>query len=252
MIAARALVAVALALVAACGERGEDDGRPELLVFAAASATDVVAELASGYADARVRTSFGASSDLARQIADGAPADVFVSASRRWIDHLDGRGALVGEPRTLARNALVCVVPPGSPLPSLDDASALAAALRPDDRVAIADAGVPAGEAARESLAATGDLEALRARLVGQVDVRAVLRAVAAGEAAAGFVYATDARAAAVELRFALDPATHAPVELVAAVVAGSRAPEAARAFLEHVAGTEGRAVLARHGFELP
>jgi molybdate transport system substrate-binding protein len=230
----------------ACAERE----RPVLRVFAAASTTELVNDLGARFPDAKVSASFGSSGELARQIVDGAPADVFVAASREWVDFLRERGALDGEAVAFARNALVCVAPRGGGA-GVRDAKALVASLADDDRVAIADAGVPAGEYARQALAKLGVLGALRRRLVGQKDVRAVLHAVAQGEVRAGFVYATDARVAEVDVLFAFDPGTHAPIEYLAAVVRDSQS-ELARRFVSFLGSEEARAALARAGFALP
>lgn len=243
------------AAVAVClGLLGAAAGTEPFTIFAAASSTDVVSNLAARFAGGRARTSFGSSSELARQIADGAPADVFVSASRAWMDFLRDAGALEGEPAVLATNALVCVAPRGSRLSPgyVPDPAALARGLAAGERVAIADAGVPAGEYARASLARLGLLDAFRPRLLGLKDVRAVLHAVEQREVAAGFVYATDARLAAVEVLFALDPASHPPVELLASVVRGARNPEAARGFVEYLRSGEARALLLEAGFRAP
>lgn len=225
-----------------------DAGADPLSVFSAASLSEVVQSLAAGFEGGGARTSFGSSAELARQIADGAPADVFLSASREWIDFLREKNALDGEAVVFARNTLVCVAPRGRGLRAADPA-ALARGLAPGELVAIADAGVPAGEYARAALAKLGVLDALRPRLVGQKDVRAVLHAVERGEVAAGFVYATDARVAAVDVLFAFDPATHPPIELQAAVVRGARQPEAARRFVAHLRGDAGRVALRAAGF---
>lgn len=224
----------------------------ELRVLAAASLTEVVSQLGARFERARALTSFGASSALARQIADGAPADVFVSASPDWMDFLRERGALAGEPVAFARNSLVCITPRGSDLARTgvrDLASLFAHGLAPGDLVAIADAGVPAGEYARQSLAAMGVLAPHTRRLVGRSDVRAVLQSVEAGEAQAGFVYATDARLAEVDVLFRLDPGTHAAIVLLAAVTRDAREPELARSFVESLRGAAAREVLARAGF---
>ncbi len=239
--------------VLACPPASEQ-GAPPLRVFAAASLTDVVGDLAASFGGARVEPSFGGSSALARQIRDGAPADVFVSASPDWTAYLEDAGAISGEPVLIARNRLVCVAPEGSPLAAqgVTDARALLDRLAPGDRVAVADEGVPAGEYARAGFASLGLAGAFRSRLVGLKDVRAVLHAVELGEAPAGVVYATDARLAPVEVLFAFDPTAHPPIEYEAAVVRTAPRPDAARAFVEHLRSPEARAILARAGLALP
>jgi molybdate transport system substrate-binding protein len=231
--------------------RGEAD---RVAVFAAASLTEVVEGLAKRFAGARVVPSFGASSELARQIRDGAPADVFVSASPEWIDFLREAQALDGEPVLLARNQLVCVATRGSPLAArgAGDPAALLGRLAPGDLVGIADSGVPAGEYARRALAHLGLLEAYRPRLVGQKDVRAVLHAVEQGEFQAGFVYATDARLASVERLFAFDPASHPPIEYQAAALRSAPNPDHARRFVAWLRSETARALLSDAGFALP
>lgn len=244
-----------LGLVAAAPARAEAPGaRPELRVLAAASLTDVVNALAGRFEAAVIVASFGASSELARQAADGVPGDVFLSASPEWTDFLAQKGALAGAAQTFAGNSLICIAPRGSRLAAagVKDLATLARATRSDDRIAIADAGVPAGEYARQSLEKLGLLQTLTPRLVGQKDVRAVLHAVETGEVVAGFAYATDARAAAVEVLFPLDPKSHAPIVYPAAVLRQSRHPELARAFLEFLRSAAAREVLAGAGFTLP
>jgi len=242
------------ALALAWPAHAEDGERARVRVFAAASLTEVVEALARPFEGGHVVPSFGASSELARQIRDGAPADVFLSASREWVEFLRAASALDGEPLVFARNALVCVAPRGSPLAAqgIADPRALLAHLAPGDRVAIADAGVPAGDYAREALARLGLRDAYRPRLVGQKDVRAVLHAVERGELPAGFVYATDAKLAAVERLFALDPTTHPPVEYQAAALRAAANPAGARAFLLHLRSDAARALLSDAGFALP
>jgi molybdate transport system substrate-binding protein len=250
---------VALLLVGALGlaakaARAESAPAP-LRVLAAASLTEVVAALAKDFGDGKLKvaTSFGASSDLARQIRDGAPADVFVSASPDWVAFLREGKAIAGEPVLVARNALVCVAPKGSPLAgAAADPRALLARLAGDDLVAIADAGVPAGDYARKALEKLGVAAGFEKRLVGQKDVRAVLHAVEQGEVAAGFVYATDAKVARVETLFAFDPKTHPPIEYHAVVLRQATNPEAAKRFLAHLKSAAGRARLSAAGFVLP
>ena len=238
----------------AAGRAAEEAGGP-LRVFAAASLTEVMQALTPRFEGVRIAANLGASSELARQIQDGAPADAFVSASPEWIDFLRNAGALEGEAAVFARNQLVCIAPPGSPLRERqlrDPAALVERGLAAGDRVAIADAGVPAGEAARQALGRLGLLEAYRPLLIGQKDVRAVLHAVEQGEVQAGFVYATDARVSKVELLFAFDPKSHTPIEYLAGVVRGSPNAAAARRFVDFLRGEAARAVLREAGFALP
>ncbi|MBK7949296.1 MAG: molybdate ABC transporter substrate-binding protein [Deltaproteobacteria bacterium] len=254
-----------------------------LRVLAAASLTEVVEALAARFPDGEILASFGASSDLARQIKDGAPADVFLSASPEWVDFLREANAVDGEPVLVARNALVCIAPEGSPLaraaknaasasPRVSDPRTLLARIEAGDEiVAVADAGVPAGDYARKALAKLGLAEAFEPRFVGQKDVRAVLHAVEQGEVAAGFVYATDARIARVETLFVFDPATHPRIEYLAAIVrktdeparagdaTGMRSPsgqageaDPAQRFLVFLKSDAARARLSAAGFVLP
>jgi molybdate transport system substrate-binding protein len=213
-----------------------------------------VQTIAERFQGARVEPSFGSSSALARQIRDGAPADVFLSANREWVDFLREEGAVAGDPIVLARNRLVCIATRGGAVSreSVNDPRSLLVAIGEDGRVAIADEGVPAGEYARAALRHLGLLSAFTPHLVGQQDVRAVLNAVELGELAVGFVYSTDAKVADVVTLFELDPSTHPPIEVRAAVVRDARQPELARRFLDFLRGDTARSVLAEAGFALP
>jgi molybdate transport system substrate-binding protein len=244
-------IALLCALQAASPAQAQDAA--PVRVLAAASLTEVVEALAGGFRAARVETSFGGSSALARQIRDGAPADVFLSASPEWVAYLAEAGALAGDELVFARNRLVCVAAAGSSRTrGVGGARGLLDRIRPDGRVAIADEGVPAGEYARSALVSLGLLESFGPLLVGQQDVRAVLHAVERGELDAGFVYATDARIAAVDVLFELESETHPPIEYVAAALRGARNPAGARAFLDHLRSPAARERLAAAGFALP
>lgn len=181
-------MALASALVAAVPARGE-----EVLVFAAASLTDALKELGAAFERRgvdRVSFSFGASSDLARQIKAGAPADVFFSADAARMDEVQQAGLVdAGERRDVLSNVLVVVVP--------HDARTTIAA--PADltklaRLALANPeSVPAGVYARTWLQSLGLWERVKDKVVPTLDVRAALAAVEAAHADAGIVYATDA-----------------------------------------------------------
>lgn len=163
------------------------------VVLAAASTGDVVHAVAQREKEAGRPTlvSVAASSVLARQIAQGAPADVFVTADPDWIDWLIERRGPVVERRVVATGRLVLVGPADAPA-----GASLATALASADRLALADpTHVPAGAYARESLEAAGLWDGVSTRVVPLGDVRAALAAVETGAADRAIVYASDATA---------------------------------------------------------
>ena len=249
-----AALPVALAGLAAGCSRPADGARaPEpLRIFAAASTAEWIGELAAAFPGGAAPPVLGGSSDLARQIEAGAPADVFISANRKWAEHLIQRGLAAGPARVVAGNRLVAVAGPGAGFGAapIADAAGLLAALPAGARLAIANEGVPAGDYARAALASLGLSQAAAPRLVGLADVRAVLRAVESGDLPAGFVYASDARAADVRVLFGFDPALHPPIEYLALDVAPAERRQAAQAFLDSLQSPAARARLAELGFE--
>jgi molybdate transport system substrate-binding protein len=236
-----------------------DDGeRGALTVFAAASLADVLGDFEVIFerrSAVDVRSSYGASSDLARQVSDGAPADIYLSASKMWIEKLEKENWLDGDYVAVARNSLVCITtagaPPFDPAPTglrvlYDDI------VRSGWRVAIADEGVPAGDYARQAMKSVGLLDGYKPNFVGQKDARAVLKAVASGELPVGFVYATDARTESVTVLFEVDANLHDPIEYYAAVVGGSPNEATARKYVELLRAGVGRGVFEARGFGLP
>ncbi|MGF1553844.1 MAG: molybdate ABC transporter substrate-binding protein [Paracoccaceae bacterium] len=226
------------------------------LVFAAASLADAIEEAADAWAGrghAPPRLSFAASSVLARQIALGAPADLFVSANAAWMDRLaaDGRVA-PGSRRVLATNRLVLVAPAAAamrepvPLAAFDLAAALG-----EGRLAVAlTAAVPAGIYARQALEHFGVWGSVSDRLAEADNVRAALALVERAEAPLGIVYATDAAASSrVRVVATVPSSAHAPIVYPAALVGDD--PEGA-AFLDFLAAEEARAIFRRHGFGVP
>jgi len=230
---------VLLFLTTACG--GSDTAEP-LDVYAAASLVDVLPEV-----DPEARFSFSGSDLAAAQIREGAPADVYASASSKYPQELFEQG-LVEEPVTFASNRLVLVVPSESP-PKVESVKDL---LRPGTRLVIAAEGVPAGDYTRIALARLGLSAALENVVSNEQDVNSVATKVALGEADAGLVYATDA-ARNGNLRAIELPATsQPPIEYQVAVVVASDDTDAARAFVEKLRGPEGREALEHAGFEVP
>ena len=229
-------------------------------VFAASSLTEAFLEIAAAHEGARpgtkVELNFAGTQVLRTQIEQGAPADVFASADLSHAEALV-RSRLLGPATPFARNALAVVVPAGSArVASLADLG------RPGLRLVVAGPAVPVGRytaAALRRLAAAGslgpDFEArVHANVVSEeTNVRAVLSKVVLGEADAGFVYATDVRAAGDGIRAIRLPTSLQPrVEYAAAVVRGARNPLQARAFLEGLLEGAGARALRRAGFEPP
>ena len=237
------------------------DGRGEpraLTVFAAASlkeSLDAAAEDWTRLSGQPVVVSFAASSALARQIEQGAPADVFISADAEWMDYLQRRQQI--DPTTrfdLAANRLVLIAPATSSLAAVEltDREAVLRALG-EGRLAVAEtASVPAGRYARQSLETLGLWEALEPRLAQGENVRAAMAFVARGEAPLGIVYATDALAepgVRVIARFPAD--SHGRIIYPAARVARPDADHA-RGFLGYLRGARAADILDKAGFSPP
>lgn len=232
---------------------------PDLTVFAAASlkeSLDDTARLWQRRSGQRVVVSYAASSALARQIEQGAPADVFVSADGEWMDYLQSRQLIVAASRVdLVRNRLVVVVPADSPVATLvlSGPDPLSPLLGSGGRLAVAGVqAVPAGRYARAALEHRGWWPGLAPRLAQGDDVRTALAYVARGEAPAGIVYATDARVEPrVRVVATFDAGDHPDIVYPAARVAASSTPGAA-AFLRFLRGPQARAVFVRAGFTVP
>jgi molybdate transport system substrate-binding protein len=224
------------------------DPKSELLVFGAASLTESLQDLGNAYeakTGEKVVFSFGASSDLARQIQAGAPADVFFSADTAKMDALDKAGLVrAADRREFLSNALVVVVPSDSKakITSAQDLAAL-------PKIALADpSSVPAGVYAKMWLTGLGLWEKVEPKVVPTLDVRAALAAVETGALPAAVVYRTDA-AIAKSVRIAFTVENGPPILYSVAPVAASRNPKAAEAFVGFLAGPEGRAEFTKRGF---
>jgi molybdate transport system substrate-binding protein len=222
----------------------------ELNVFAAASLSDALEELAPAYAAASGRTlrlNLGASSDLARQIRAGASADVFFSADAAQMDVVHQAGLVRRAERVeLLSNQLAVIVPA-----SAERAPATAAELASLRRIAIADPeAVPAGVYARAWLTSLGLWDALKDRLVPTLNVRAALAAVSAGHADAAIVYHTDAALARrVRLAFAVPREQGPRIVYVLAPLATSKRRPGATDLVQFLRGAEAARVFAARGF---
>jgi molybdate transport system substrate-binding protein len=247
--------ALALAAVLSMpGCRDRTPAREEVTVSAAASLREAMGEMQRGFQAAHpgveVRLNLGASGTLARQVEQGAPVDVLVTASAAQMDGLEAKGLIDARSRRVAAgNTLVLIAPASSAVAMRGFADLASPGVK---RIALgAVPSVPAGEYARQTLAAQGLTKAVAPKAVYAQDVRQVLAWVAAGEADAGIVYRTDALAAGSRVRIvaAAPETTYKPVEYPIAIVSASAHRDAATAFAAFVLGPQGRAALAAHGF---
>lgn len=221
-------------------------------VLAAASLADALTEIGQAYQAGHgtaVRNSFASSAALAKQIENGAPADLFISANGQWMDYLQQRSLVRAETRRdLLTNRLVLIAPKGkAPAVTFERGFDLARAF--DGRLCTGDVeSVPAGIYAARALRALGWWQDLHARIVGARDVRAALTFVERGECALGIVYETDARASTrVEVVGVFPPETHDPV--VYPVALSRSAGTEAETFLRYLQSDDAAAVFRRRGF---
>jgi molybdate transport system substrate-binding protein len=229
---------VALALSSATGAGGN------FTVYAAASLTEVFPKI-----DSSPRYSFAGSDQLALQIRQGAPADVYAAASPKYPQLLYHDG-LVRKPITFATNKLVVIVPRTNPaqIHSVYDLR------RSGVKVVIGDSGVPVGAYTRQLLDTLGIADAVMQNVVSQeTDVKGIVGKVALGEADAGFVYRTDARPVASKVTKVLIPGWAQPsIRYQLAVVSSTPRRVETRSFIRKVRSKRGRLLLRRAGFGLP
>ena len=246
------LLCLALVLLLVSSSCASDE-REEILVFAAASLTDVMKTLGQQFAQSegvKVRFNLGGSTNLAQQIIRNAPADALILAGPEPMNNLEERGLIASDTRVdLLTNELVVVGRAGVAdkmgIHSLED---LASA---DVRVAIANPDLaPAGWYAREALQNLGLWQRLQPRLVPSLDVRVALGYVETGNVDAGIVYRTDTlKGEGLEILAPIPEESHSPIVYPAGVVGRSRHGEAARKFLEYLRGGEARETFREYGF---
>lgn len=240
------LLATLLVLVS-CGDNGDD--HTELLVSAAASLTDVFAEVEAAFEETNtgidVILNLGGSSSLREQVFEGAPVDVFASADTRTMDQLLEAGE-ADDAVIFTRNSLQVAVPRDNPagITSLGDfeRDALLIGLCAED--------VPCGSLAREALARAGVTPSID---TNEPDVRALLTKIEAGELDAGITYVTDVISTngAVE-GIDIPESDNVAADYPIAVLTGAPNQDWAEAFVEFVLSDAGQAILARYGFAAP
>ena len=214
-----------------------------LAIFAAASLTAVFPGI-----DRAPRFQFGGSDQLAFQIQQGAPADVFASASPKYAQQLYARG-LCSKPKTFATNTLVLIVPRANPahIHSVRDLR------RHGIKLVVGAPGVPVGDYTRRLLTRLHLRSALSNVVSNETDVKLVVAKVALGEADAGFVYWTDVQPARKSvIRIALPAAAQPAVKYELCMPTNRKHPRLAARFVREILSRRGRAVLKAAGFGLP
>jgi molybdate transport system substrate-binding protein len=249
-----ALVAAGAVLaLSACGSGEAAPGAPparELTVFAAASLTETFTGLGERFEAANpgvtVRFNFGGSSDLAQQIVNGAPADVFAAASDATMKTVTDAGATAAPPAVFATNVLQIATAPGNP----KGIAAFADLARPDLKVVVCAPQVPCGATAEKIEKATG--VALRP-VSEELDVKSTLGKVTTGDADAGLVFVTDVTSAGDDVQGVSFPeARQAVTNYPIAVLADAPQADLAGRFQDLVTGEQGRAALEAVGFGTP
>jgi molybdate transport system substrate-binding protein len=247
---AAALVVAAASLTGCAFDRAGGPGRETLTVLAASSLTESFDQLAKTFEKEHpgvdVRLTYDSSATLAQQVVQGAPADVLATADARTMQAaVDGKG-VAGTPRKFATNRLVLVVPAANPahLTGIGDLT------RPRTTFVMCDVSAPCGALSRTVLA-TNHVRARPRSL--EPDVKSVLTKVTLGEADAGLVYASDAKAAGTKVRaFAVPSAAGEVNSYLIGRASQSRSPGLAAAWVDLVTSARGQRVLRAHGFGRP
>jgi molybdate transport system substrate-binding protein len=237
------------------GSPAAASNKPPATVFAAASLSDVFQEAArqvtkrSGF---EYRFHFAGSQQLAAQLEEGAPADLFASADDRWMGYASEHNLIDGSAKSFARNRLVVITPVSNPgrVDKLEDLA------RSGVKVLIATEAVPAGRYARQVLARLSNGSDYGRRVLANVvsqedNVKSIVTKVQIGEADAGFVYVTDVSSAmrGRVRAISIPESTNVIADYPIAVPRDAQNLEAAKAFIDYLLSTDGQALLARYGF---
>ncbi len=246
-------VAALAVIVVGCRESPPQNNEPwpEIIVAAAANLTDAFEELSRDFTrqtGIRVILSFGSTADLAKQIENGAPFDVFASADTAHVDALHQKGILTsGTRRIYARGTLVLWFPPGNPL----NLTRLEDLTRPEiERIAVAKPDIaPYGEAAVETMQALKIWEQVEPKVVYGMNVSQVRQFVSSGNAEAGFLPRALVKPGEGSY-LEVDEDLHRPIDQALAVVKSSANQDAAQRFVDYVIGPEGQKLLANYGYQ--
>ncbi len=250
------LTGVAASLMLAGGAPTALAADQKVAVFAASSLTDALkAAVAAWQANGNgpVVLSFGSSSTIAKQIEQGAPADIFASADETWMAYLMERNLIAAETvrRPIGNDLVLVGAPDTSHIIKIEPGFDLLGALR-GGRLAIGDPkSVPAGRYARQALTNLGVWDEVAPHLAPAPNVRAAVALVQRGEAPLGIVYATDAMGLGEMKMLTLFPEdSHDPIVYPMAIVAGRDQPDV-KAFFDFLTGPDGLALFGRYGFKI-
>jgi molybdate transport system substrate-binding protein len=227
-----------------------------LTIYAAASLTDAINEIDAAYqkkTGVEVKASFASSSTLAKQIEQGAPAQVFASADTKWMDYLDKKNLIDdASKKNLLGNALAVIAPSDSAIgpQSISARFDWPKFLGADGKLAVGDPDhVPAGIYAKEALTNLGAWNALQSHLARADDVRGALAFVERAEAPLGIVYVTDARVShKVKIVGVFPPSSHSPIVYPFAIVKNAGSP-VVTAYFRYLTGPQAASVFRRYGF---
>jgi len=253
-IALTAILTVSAATGFSAAARG---GEPDTVtVFAAASTTNAlndIGKMFTGKGMGKFLPSFASSSTLAKQIENGAPANIFISADLEWMDYLEEKKMIVASSRTdLLGNRIVLIAPSDSKTEKVEIGPGFdLAKLLGNGRLAMGDPDhVPAGIYGKQALEKLGAWKSVERKLARTNDVRGVLALVERGEVTYGIVYATDAGVSdKVKIAGVFPEDTHKPIVYPVALVAG-KDTATAKSFFEFLKTNEAKAVFERYGFK--
>jgi molybdate transport system substrate-binding protein len=226
-------------------------------VFAAASLKNALDDAKAAYeknTGNKISVSYAASSALAKQIEEGAPADIFISADLAWMDHVDKAKLIKDDTRfNMLGNELVMIAPKASDVSVKIEKGFDLAGLLGANRLAVADVkAVPAGKYAAAALKKLGIWDSVESKLAPAENVRAALALVAQGEAPLGIVYQTDAAAEPnVKVVGVFPEDTHPPIIYPIAVTTASKDAAAAEAFIAYLKTPDGQAAFVKQGFTI-
>ena len=232
-----------------------------ITVFAASSLTNSALEVYTEFSEKtgiKIKHSFAASSVLARQIINGAPVDVYISANTAWVDELERKGSLEQDSRkVILSNQMALIASEDTDWPPMQggiiDTNYPLIKVINGKRIAIGDPQhVPVGIYTRQSLQNAGIWDDLREQFVGMPNARAVLALVERGESSFGFVYVSDTRySSKVHLIGKLPVDSHDPIRYTAGVVSGQKHPNVLL-FMEYLVSNSAQAIFRKHGFLPP